>query len=130
MIRFDHVEKWFGSLKVLDDVSGTVSQGRVVVLVGPSGSGKSTLIRTVTGLEPVDRGRILVGGADIGGARFDINRLRQRIGFVFQAFNLFPHLTVLGNCTLGPEKLRGFSREVARERAIDPAREGRACREG
>ena len=118
MIRFDHVEKWFGSLKVLDDVSGTVSQGRVVVLVGPSGSGKSTLIRTVTGLEPVDRGRVLVGGADIGGARFDINRLRQRIGFVFQAFNLFPHLTVLGNCTLGPEKLRGFPREVARERAI------------
>jgi polar amino acid transport system ATP-binding protein len=118
MIRFDHVEKWFSSLKVLDDISGTVDPGRVVVLVGPSGSGKSTLIRTVTRLEPVDRGRVLVGGADIGAARFDINRLRQRIGFVFQAFNLFPHLTVLGNCTLGPEKLRKLSREAARERAI------------
>jgi polar amino acid transport system ATP-binding protein len=118
MIRFEHVEKWFGSLKVLDDVSGTVDRGRVVVLVGPSGSGKSTLIRTVTRLEPVHRGRVLVGGDDIGAARFDINRLRQRIGFVFQAFNLFPHLTVLGNCTLGLEKLRGLSREAARERAL------------
>src|SRR4051794_3207187 len=107
MIRFEHVEKWFGSLKVLDDVSGTVDRGRVVVLVGPSGSGKSTLIRTVTRLEPVHRGRVLVGGDDIA-ARFDINRLRQRIGFVFQAFNLFPHLTVLGNCILGLESSAGF----------------------
>ncbi|WP_186418216.1 amino acid ABC transporter ATP-binding protein [Bosea sp. CS1GBMeth4] len=119
MIRFENVEKWFGPLQVLADVSGEVRRGEVKVLVGPSGSGKSTLIRTVTRLERIQGGRVLVGGADIAARGLDINRLRQRVGFVFQAYNLFPHLSALGNITLGLTKLRRMSRAAARERAME-----------
>lgn len=119
MIRFENVDKWFGPLQVLADVSGEVGRGEVKVLVGPSGSGKSTLIRTVTRLETIQGGRVLVGGADIAGRGLDINRLRQRVGFVFQAYNLFPHLSALGNITLGLTKLRGMSKAAARERAME-----------
>ena len=119
MIRFENVDKWFGPLQVLADVSGEVGRGEVKVLVGPSGSGKSTLIRTVTRLERIQSGRVLVDGADIAASGLDINRLRQRVGFVFQAYNLFPHLTALGNITLGLTKLRGLSKAAARERAME-----------
>ena len=102
MIRFENVEKWFGQLHVLSDVSGEVKQGEVLVLLGPSGSGKSTLIRTVTRLEPIQKGRVLVGDVDVGSRILNINHLRQRVGFVFQAFNLFPHLTDPGQRDLGP----------------------------
>jgi polar amino acid transport system ATP-binding protein len=119
MIRFENVDKWFGPLQVLADVSGEVRRGEVKVLVGPSGSGKSTLIRTVTRLEKIQNGRVLVDGADIAARGLDINRLRQRVGFVFQAYNLFPHLTALGNITLGLTKLRGLSKVAARERAME-----------
>jgi len=118
MIRFENVDKWFGPLQVLADVSGEVRRGEVKVLVGPSGSGKSTLIRAVTRLEKIQGGRVLIDGADIAGRGLDINRLRQRVGFVFQAYNLFPHLTALGNITLGLTKLRGLSKAAARERAM------------
>jgi polar amino acid transport system ATP-binding protein len=118
MIRFENVDKWFGPLQVLADVSGEVRRGEVKVLVGPSGSGKSTLIRTVTRLEKIQSGRVLVDGADIASRGLDINALRQRVGFVFQAYNLFPHLTALGNITLGLTKLRGLSKAAARERAM------------
>ncbi len=119
MIRFENVDKWFGPLQVLADVSGEVRRGEVKVLVGPSGSGKSTLIRTVTRLERIQGGRVLVDGADIAARGLDINRLRQRVGFVFQAYNLFPHLSALGNITLGLTRLRGLSRAAARERAME-----------
>jgi len=119
MIRFENVDKWFGPLQVLADVSGEVGRGEVKVLVGPSGSGKSTLIRTVTRLEKIQGGRVLIDGADIAGRGLDINRLRQRVGFVFQAYNLFPHLSALGNITLGLTKLRGLSKTAARERAME-----------
>ena len=118
MIRFEDVEKSYGPTKALAGVSGEVGRGEVKVLVGPSGSGKSTLIRTVTRLEAIDAGRILVGGADIAGKGMDINRLRQRVGFVFQSFNLFPHLSVVENVTLGPIKLRGMGKAEARDRAL------------
>jgi polar amino acid transport system ATP-binding protein len=118
MIRFENVDKWFGPLQVLADVSGEVRRGEVKVLVGPSGSGKSTLIRTVTRLEKIQGGRVLVDGADIASRGLDINRLRQRVGFVFQAYNLFPHLSALGNITLGLTKLRGLSKAAALERAM------------
>ncbi|MGX1790348.1 amino acid ABC transporter ATP-binding protein [Bosea sp. NPDC055332] len=119
MIRFENVDKWFGPLQVLADVSGEVRRGEVKVLVGPSGSGKSTLIRTVTRLERIQAGRVLVDGADIAARGLDINRLRQRVGFVFQAYNLFPHLTAIGNITLGLTKLRGMPKAAARERAME-----------
>ncbi|RWM98737.1 MAG: amino acid ABC transporter ATP-binding protein [Mesorhizobium sp.] len=118
MIRFENVEKWFGSLHVLAGVSGEVKRGEVTVVLGPSGSGKSTLIRAVTRLEPIQRGRILIGDVDVASREININRLRQRIGFVFQAFNLFPHLTALGNITLGLERLRRIPKAQAKERAI------------
>lgn len=119
MIRFEHVDKWFGPSQVLNDVSGEVRRGEVKVLVGPSGSGKSTLIRTVTRLEKIEGGRVLIEGTDVASPVLNINRLRQRVGFVFQAYNLFPHLTALGNITLGLTKLRNMSKAAARERAME-----------
>ena len=118
MIAFENVDKWFGPQQVLAGVSGKVDKGDVVVLVGPSGSGKSTLIRTVTRLEPVQNGRVLVGDVDVAARETNINRLRQRVGFVFQAFNLFPHLTAMQNVTLGLERLKKMPRAKARERGM------------
>ncbi|CEJ11760.1 Glutamine transport ATP-binding protein GlnQ [bacterium YEK0313] len=118
MIRFETVDKWFGPLQALQAVSGEVAPGEVKVLVGPSGSGKSTLIRTVTRLEAIQGGRVLVEGQDIAARGFDINRLRQHVGFVFQAFNLFPHLSAAGNIMLGLTKLKGLGKAEARDRAL------------
>ncbi len=118
MIRFENVDKWFGPMQALAGVSGEVGRGEVKVLVGPSGSGKSTLIRTVTRLETIQGGRVLVDGTDVGSRSVDINRLRQRVGFVFQAYNLFPHLSAIGNITLGLTKLRGMGKAEARERGL------------
>ncbi|SFH99778.1 polar amino acid transport system ATP-binding protein [Bosea sp. OK403] len=118
MIRFENVDKWFGPMQALTGVSGEVGRGEVKVLVGPSGSGKSTLIRTVTRLETIQGGRVLVDGTDIASRGVDINRLRQRVGFVFQAYNLFPHLSAIGNITLGLTKLRGMGKAEARERGL------------
>ncbi|MGK9230256.1 amino acid ABC transporter ATP-binding protein [Inquilinus limosus] len=118
MIRFENVRKSFGPLPVLNGVSGEVRRGEVAVLLGPSGSGKSTLIRTVTRLEEIQQGRVLVGGVDVASRAVDINRLRRRIGFVFQAFNLFPHLTARGNIELGLRRLRRMPKAEARDRAM------------
>ena len=118
VIRFEAVEKWFGPHQVLAGVTGEVKRGEVVTLLGSSGSGKSTLIRTATRLETIQNGRVLIEDVDVNGRSVDINRLRQRVGFVFQAFNLFPHLTALGNITLGLERLRKMPRPAARDRAM------------
>jgi len=118
MIEFDQVNKWFGDYQVLAGVSERVGRGEVVVVCGPSGSGKSTLIRTVNRLEPIQSGRILLDGVDIHGRGVDLDRHRARIGFVFQQFNLFPHLTALQNCTLAPMRLRGLKRAQADEQAM------------
>ena len=118
MIAFDQVNKWFGAYHALADVTETVHAGEVVVVCGPSGSGKSTLIRTINRLEPIGSGHIRVEGQDIHGPGVDLNALRSRIGFVFQQFNLFPHLTALQNCTLAPVHLKRATPAQARERAL------------
>jgi polar amino acid transport system ATP-binding protein len=111
------VRKSFGRLEVLRGVDLAMADHEVVALIGASGSGKSTLLRCVNLLEPVDRGRILVEGEEITGRRVDVDRVRRRIGIVFQAYNLFPHMTVLRNITLGPIEALGLSRREAEARA-------------
>ncbi|MET3496892.1 amino acid ABC transporter ATP-binding protein [Variovorax boronicumulans] len=118
MIELQNVNKWYGSYQALVDIDETIHKGEVVVVCGPSGSGKSTLIRTLNRLEPIQSGRILFEGQDIHAPGTDVNAFRSRIGFVFQQFNLFPHLTVLQNCTMAPMQLRGLTRKDADERAM------------
>jgi len=118
MIELQDVNKWYGSYHALVDINETIRKGEVVVVCGPSGSGKSTLIRTFNRLEPIQSGRILIEGKDIHAPGTDVNAFRSRIGFVFQQFNLFPHLTVLQNCTMAPMQLRGLWRKEADERAM------------
>ncbi len=113
MIQFTHVHKWFGKLHVLNDINLTVSAGEVAVICGPSGSGKSTLIRCINKLEPIVSGEILVDGIQVHDKRTSLTRLRAEIGFVFQQFNLYPHMTVLENVTLAPMKVRKLSRKEA-----------------
>jgi ABC-type polar amino acid transport system ATPase subunit len=113
MIQFTHVHKWFGKLHVLNDINLTVSAGEVAVICGPSGSGKSTLIRCINKLEPIASGEILVDGAQVHDRRTSLTRLRAEIGFVFQQFNLYPHMTALDNVTLAPMKVRKQSQKEA-----------------
>jgi len=108
-IEFIHVDKWFGTLHVLSDVSLAVAGGEVIVVCGPSGSGKSTLIRCVNRLEPIQKGELLVHGKRITAPDVNLSRLRAEVGMVFQSFNLFPHMTVLENVTLAPTKVKGLS---------------------
>jgi polar amino acid transport system ATP-binding protein len=118
MIEFRNVSKWYGNFRALEEISATIATGEVVVICGPSGSGKSTLIRTINRLEPIDRGTILVDGEDIHRPGLDVDAFRSKIGFVFQQFNLFPHLTALENCTLAPMRVRGLSESQARAEAL------------
>ena len=118
MIVLDKVNKWYGDYHALADVTGRVGKNEVVVVCGPSGSGKSTLIRTLNRLEELDGGRIEIDGRDIHARGLDVNGLRAGIGFVFQHFNLFPHLTVLENCTLAPVQLKRATAQEAREYAM------------
>jgi polar amino acid transport system ATP-binding protein len=118
MILFEGVHKWFKKLHVLNDINLRVKQGEVVVVCGPSGSGKSTLIRTINRLEPIDMGKLTVDDQDISAPKTDINKLRAEIGFVFQQFNLYPHLSVLKNITLAPIKIRNIAKKEAEEQAM------------
>lgn len=118
MIEFQNVSKWYGALQVLRDVSATVAKGTTTVLCGPSGSGKSTLIRTVNRLEPIQKGTITLSGRDIYAKDVDVNILRSGIGFVFQQFNLFPHLSVVENVMLPLLRIRKQSRSQARPVAM------------
>ncbi|HEX3698358.1 MAG TPA: amino acid ABC transporter ATP-binding protein [Polyangia bacterium] len=117
MIRFRDVNKWFGKNHVLRDVTLSVEGGEVVVVCGPSGSGKSTLIRTINKLEPIDSGSLVVDGQDLADSKLAINKLRAEIGFVFQQFNLYPHLSVLANITLAPRLVRKVPPREADEQA-------------
>jgi polar amino acid transport system ATP-binding protein len=117
MITFKGVHKWFKKLHVLNEVHLHVEQGEVLVVCGPSGSGKSTLIRTINKLEPIDQGTLIVDGMDLSDPKTDINKLRAEIGFVFQQFNLYPHLSVLRNITLAPIKIRKTLKKEAEDQA-------------
>jgi len=118
MIEFQGVHKWFKKLHVLNDINLRVKQGEVLVVCGPSGSGKSTLIRTINKLEPIEKGRLIVDGKDITDSKTDINSLRAEVGFVFQQFNLYPHLTALQNITLAPIKIRKLAKKEAEVQAM------------
>ena len=118
-IVLERVVKSFGKLEVLSGIDLDVAEHEVVCLIGASGSGKSTLLRCVNLLEPVDAGRILIHGDDITATGVDQNRLRRRIGIVFQAYNLFPHMNVLENVTLAPRKALRMGRAAANERGIE-----------
>ena len=115
IITIENVNKYFGQLKALNNVSLSVRPGEKVVIIGPSGSGKSTLLRTINCLEEIDSGRIIVDGFDIMDKQNDINRIRMEVGMVFQNFNLFPHKTVLQNLTLAPTKLKKIPLAEAEE---------------
>ena len=118
MISFEGVDKFYGEYQALNNIDETIAKGEVVVVCGPSGSGKSTLIRTINRLEPISKGKIIVNGQDVHGAKVDVNQLRSQIGFVFQSFNLFPHLSVLRNVILAPMMVLGLSERDAKERAM------------
>lgn len=120
IIRIEKVSKWYGQFQVLTDVDLSVRAGERIVICGPSGSGKSTLIRCINHLEKVERGRIVVDSIELTGhdARKSIDAVRREVGMVFQQFNLFPHLTVLQNCTLAPMNTKGIGREEAEDMAM------------
>ncbi|MEK7736947.1 MAG: amino acid ABC transporter ATP-binding protein [Pseudomonadota bacterium] len=118
MIEIKDVSKWYGSFQVLSHCSTHVRKGEVVVVCGPSGSGKSTLIKTVNALEPFQQGEISVDGISVGDVNTDLPKLRARIGMVFQNFELFPHMKITENLTLGQIKVLGRSPDDARERGL------------
>jgi polar amino acid transport system ATP-binding protein len=118
-VKVERVSKSFGDNRVLTDVSLDVAPHDVVCLIGASGSGKSTLLRCINLLEKVDAGSITFDGRDLTTGKIDVNELRQHIGIVFQAYNLFPHMTVLQNVTLSPRKSRGLSKKEADTRAYE-----------
>ncbi|MBW1979699.1 MAG: amino acid ABC transporter ATP-binding protein [Deltaproteobacteria bacterium] len=117
MIVFKNVNKWFGSLHVLKDITLHIHPGEVVVVCGPSGSGKSTLIRCINQLEPIQQGEIYVDGMQVDKRSTNLTKLRSQIGFVFQQFNLYPHLTVLENVVLSPIKVKKLPRSEAEANA-------------
>ena len=118
MISIRGLSKWYGAFQVLADCSTEVAKGEVVVVCGPSGSGKSTLIKCVNGLEPFEKGEILVDGISVGSPKTDLPKLRSRVGMVFQHFELFPHMTVTQNLTLAQVKVLGRTPAAAHEKAM------------
>lgn len=118
MIEIENVRKSFGALEVLKGIDLTVAKGEVLTVIGGSGSGKSTLLTCINGLEPIDSGRILVDGIEVHAKSTDLNKLRRRIGIVFQQFNAFPHLTVLENVMLAQRKVLGRPKAEAEAEAV------------
>lgn len=118
MIEFKNVSKWYDAFQVLDDCSTRVSKGEVVVVCGPSGSGKSTLIKCANGLEPFQKGELFFNGISVGDSKTNLPKLRAQIGMVFQHFELFPHLSVIENLTLGQMKVLGRSPDEAEKKAL------------
>jgi ABC-type polar amino acid transport system ATPase subunit len=119
VVRTEQLRKSFGALVVLDGIDLDVDTGETLVVIGPSGSGKSTLLRCINLLEPIDSGRIFLEGQEITGKGVKVDQIRQRIGIVFQQFNLFPHLRVMDNLTLGARRVKKVPRPEAEKRALD-----------
>ena len=118
MIIAENVDKWFGDFQALDNVTMTVKEHEIVVVLGPSGSGKSTFIRCLNRLEEHDSGRIIIDGIEMNDDVRNLNAIRSEVGMVFQQFNLFPHLSVMSNITLGPQKVRHMPRADAQQLAV------------
>ncbi|WP_375409733.1 amino acid ABC transporter ATP-binding protein [uncultured Methylobacterium sp.] len=118
MIAINSISKWYGPVQVLKDCTTQVTKGEVVVVCGPSGSGKSTLIKTVNALEPIQKGNITVDGIGVQAKGTDLPKLRARVGMVFQHFELFPHLSITDNLTLGQRKVLGRPNDEARKRGL------------
>jgi glutamate/aspartate transport system ATP-binding protein len=118
MIEMKNVSKWFGSFQVLTDCKTNVEKGEVVVVCGPSGSGKSTLIKCVNALEPFQKGEVLVDGVSVGDPKTNLAKLRSKIGMVFQNFELFPHMKIADNLTIGQMKVLGRTKEEATEKGL------------
>lgn len=119
MISVQGLHKHFGELKVLNGIDCEIKPQEVVVVIGPSGSGKSTFLRCLNQLEEPTRGRVVLDGVEVTDPKCDINKVRQRVGMVFQRFNLFPHMTVLQNICLAPVKVKGLSQQEAEKIALD-----------
>jgi len=118
MIELKNVSKWYGPFQVLTDCSSTVDKGDVMVICGPSGSGKSTLIKTVNGLEPIQQGQIIVDGVPVNDPKTNLSKLRARIGMVFQNFELFPHLSIRQNLTIGQVNVLGRGQDEANAKGL------------
>ena len=116
MISYKNVNKWYGELHVLNKIDLEVEKGEVIVVCGPSGSGKSTLIRCINRLEPIQEGELVVDGMAVHDKKTNMTKIRAEIGFVFQSFNLYPHMTALENTTIAPIKVRGVSKAEAEKR--------------
>ena len=118
MIEIQDISKWYGDFQVLTDCTTSIEKGEVVVVCGPSGSGKSTLIKTVNALEPFQKGNIIVDGTALKDPKTDLAKFRSRVGMVFQHFELFPHMTVLDNLTIGQIKVLNRSTDEAKKKAL------------
>jgi len=118
MIDIRNVSKWYGQFQVLADCTTSVQDGEVIVVCGPSGSGKSTLIKCVNGLEPFQQGDIVVKGTSIADPKTNLSKLRAHVGMVFQNFELFPHMRITDNLTIGQIKVLGRSKDEAREKGL------------
>ncbi|MBH0085043.1 amino acid ABC transporter ATP-binding protein [Psychrobacter sp. SCQQ22] len=118
VVEIDSVSKWYGDFQVLTDCTAHVHKGDVVVVCGPSGSGKSTLIKTVNGLEPFQKGNIMVNGISVGDPKTNLPKLRSRVGMVFQHFELFPHLTIIDNLMVAQIKVLGRKEAEAKQKAM------------
>jgi glutamate/aspartate transport system ATP-binding protein len=118
MIKIDNVSKWYGNFQVLTDCTTQVNEGEVVVICGPSGSGKSTLIKCINGLEMFQKGDVFVDNISVGKLKANLPKLRSRVGMVFQHFELFPHLSVIDNLTIGPIKILKRSKVEARQQGM------------
>ena len=119
MIEIKQVNKWFDDFHVLQNVNETIEKGQTVVICGPSGSGKSTLLRCINGLEPYQKGEVIVDGTSLNDPKVNLYKLREKIGMVFQRFELYPHMTVMQNVTLAPMKVRKWSRQKAEEKGME-----------
>ncbi len=119
MIEINKINKWFDDFHVLVDIDEVIKKGQTVVICGPSGSGKSTLLRCVNGLEPFQKGEIFVDGTSVGDPKTNLYQLREKIGMVFQRFELYPHMTAMENIALAPRKVRKWSKERAQDKAME-----------